>query len=167
MPATEHSPGTVQTFSGASNVREVRQLPGAVSEPLRFHADLVEHGQLQIGQRRVFRDPAMPAALKPPPRPPRAPDPQLGWQSLLALPRSRTLLGADGCRRGMDLYIERHGGMAVTCDDFRAAMGDANQRDLLQFERWYSQAGTPLLHAEGAWDGSAGRYSLTFTQRAP
>ncbi|MEE8469032.1 MAG: DUF3458 domain-containing protein, partial [Planctomycetota bacterium] len=43
----------------------------------------------------------------------------------------------------------------------------ANQRDLLQFERWYSQAGTPLLHAEGAWDGSAGSYSLTLTQRTP
>jgi hypothetical protein len=37
-----------------------------------------------------------------------------------------TLLGADGFRKGMDLYFERHDGSAVTCDDFRAAMADAN-----------------------------------------
>ena len=37
-----------------------------------------------------------------------------------------TLLGSEGFRRGMDLYFERHDGQAVTCDDFRAAMADAN-----------------------------------------
>jgi aminopeptidase N len=37
-----------------------------------------------------------------------------------------TLLGADGFRKGMDLYFKRHDGTAVTCDDFRAAMADAN-----------------------------------------
>ena len=42
----------------------------------------------------------------------------------------------------MDLYFKRHDGHAVTCDDFRHAMADANGRDLAQFERWYSQAGT-------------------------
>jgi aminopeptidase N len=57
----------------------------------------------------------------------------------------QTLLGRDGFRKGMDLYFERHDGQAVTCDDFRAAMADANGRDLTQFERWYSQAGTPLV----------------------
>ena len=38
----------------------------------------------------------------------------------------QTLLGRDGFRRGMDLYFDRHDGQAVTCDDFRAAMADAN-----------------------------------------
>lgn len=59
-----------------------------------------------------------------------------------------TLLGAQGFRAGMDLYFQRHDGQAVTCDDFRAAMADANGRDLTQFERWYMQSGTPLLRAE-------------------
>ncbi|MEE4303722.1 MAG: aminopeptidase N, partial [Wenzhouxiangella sp.] len=54
-----------------------------------------------------------------------------------------TLLGRDGFRRGMDLYFERHDGQAVTCDDFRRAMADANETDLEQFERWYRQVGTP------------------------
>src|SRR3546814_8768387 len=31
-----------------------------------------------------------------------------------------TLLGPEGFRSGMDLYVERHDGQAVTCDDFVA-----------------------------------------------
>jgi aminopeptidase N len=61
-----------------------------------------------------------------------------------------TLLGPEGFRRGMDLYFERHDGQAVTCDDFRAAMADANGLDLGSFERWYAQAGTPTVEARGA-----------------
>ena len=75
-----------------------------------------------------------------------------------------TLLGAAGFRRGMDLYFQRHDGHAVTCDDFRAAMADANGRDLSQFERWYSTPGTPTLEAVGAWDQAARTWSLTLRQ---
>lgn len=59
-----------------------------------------------------------------------------------------TLLGAEGFRRGMDLYFKRHDGQAVTCDDFLAAMQDANQVDLSKFALWYSQSGTPELTAK-------------------
>ncbi|MCQ4379982.1 aminopeptidase N, partial [Clostridioides difficile] len=38
----------------------------------------------------------------------------------------QTLFGRDGFRKGMDLYFKRHDGHAVTCDDFRHAMADAN-----------------------------------------
>ena len=79
----------------------------------------------------------------------------------------RTLVGIDGFRRGMDLYFERHDGQAVTCDDFRAAMADANDLDLGQFERWYGQAGTPALSAEGVHDAGARTYTLTLTQSCP
>jgi aminopeptidase N len=78
-----------------------------------------------------------------------------------------TLLGKDGFRKGMDLYFERHDGQAVTCDDFRAAMADANDFDLEQFENWYLQRGTPQLHARGEWDEGASRYTLTLRQEAP
>jgi aminopeptidase N len=78
-----------------------------------------------------------------------------------------TLLGADGFRRGMDLYFERHDGEAVTCDDFRSAMADANGRDLEQFGRWYAQAGTPLIEGDDAFDPAAGRYTLTLRQSYP
>ncbi|WP_206951574.1 aminopeptidase N [Trinickia acidisoli] len=76
----------------------------------------------------------------------------------------QTLFGRDGFRRGMDLYFKRHDGQAVTCDDFRHAMADANGRDLAQFERWYSQAGTPRVSVRTAYDAAAGRYSVTLAQ---
>ncbi len=79
----------------------------------------------------------------------------------------QTLLGRDGFRRGMDLYVERHDGQAVTCDDFRAAMADANGVDLTQLERWYSTAGTPVIEASGRWDESARTYALRLRQSIP
>ena len=36
----------------------------------------------------------------------------------------------------MDLYFKRHDGQAVTCDDFLAAMADANSQDLSSVARW-------------------------------
>jgi len=78
-----------------------------------------------------------------------------------------TLLGADGFRRGMDLYFDRHDGEAVTCDDFLAAMADASDADLGQFARWYSQAGTPEVTAEGRYDADDGSYTLTLRQHLP
>jgi aminopeptidase N len=76
-----------------------------------------------------------------------------------------TLLGAEGFRKGMDLYFERHDGQAVTCDDFRAAMADANGVDLSQFERWYLQAGTPRLVVRTSHDPAAGTFTVTLRQR--
>jgi aminopeptidase N len=77
-----------------------------------------------------------------------------------------TLLGAEGFRKGSDLYFERHDGQAVTCDDFIKAMEDANGVDLTQFKRWYSQAGTPRLAVSESYD-AAKTYSLTFRQSCP
>lgn len=78
-----------------------------------------------------------------------------------------TLLGADGFRKGTDLYFERHDGQAVTCDDFVKAMEDANGVDLTQFKRWYSQSGTPRLAVEESFDAAAQSYTLTFRQSCP
>ncbi len=68
----------------------------------------------------------------------------------------QTLLGKEGFQRGMELYFARHDGQAVTTDDFLAAMADANSADLSQFQRWYSQAGTPVLDVVGDYDEAAG-----------
>lgn len=77
----------------------------------------------------------------------------------------QTLFGRDGFRRGMDLYFKRHDGQAVTCDDFRHALADANGRDLAQYERWYSQAGTPRVGVHTQYDTNAKRYTVTLSQR--
>ena len=78
-----------------------------------------------------------------------------------------TLLGAEGFRKGMDLYFQRHDGQAVTCDDFRAAMADANDVNLEQFELWYSQNGTPRVQVRESWDAEKGEYTLHFEQQQP
>lgn len=39
--------------------------------------------------------------------------------------------------QGMDLYFQRHDGQAVTCEDFFAAMRDANDADFANFLLWY------------------------------
>ncbi|TFW23905.1 aminopeptidase N [Massilia arenosa] len=79
----------------------------------------------------------------------------------------QTLLGREGFRKGMDLYFQRHDEQAVTCDDFRAAMADANGRDLAQFERWYSQAGTPVVKAETRYDPVKKSFEITLSQSCP
>ena len=81
----------------------------------------------------------------------------------------QTLVGREGFAKGMTLYFERHDGQAVTCDDFAQAIADANPRSdlallLPQFKRWYSQAGTPRVRAEGAYDAAAKTYTLTLSQ---
>ena len=78
-----------------------------------------------------------------------------------------TLVGADGFRKGSDLYFERHDGQAVTCDDFVSAMEDANGVDLSQFRRWYAQAGTPVLTVQQHYDPSAQTLTLTLSQNCP
>ncbi len=76
----------------------------------------------------------------------------------------QTLLGVEGFRKGMDLYFKRHDGQAVTCDDFLAAMADANGRDLTQFKNWYSQAGTPRVKVEEVYDAKQKEYQITLKQ---
>jgi len=78
-----------------------------------------------------------------------------------------TLLGEKGFQNGMKLYFERHDGQAVTCDDFLAAMADANGRDLERFGRWYGQSGTPEVTVDTDYDAGARRFSISLSQRTP
>ena len=64
----------------------------------------------------------------------------------------RNLIGSEGFRKGTDLYFKRHDGQAVTTEDFVKAIEDANDIDLSQFQRWYSQSGTPELNVSGIYD---------------
>lgn len=78
-----------------------------------------------------------------------------------------TLLGEAGFQRGMKLYFQRHDGQAVTCDDFLAAMADANDTNLDFFARWYSQSGTPHITAKGSYDEQQQTFSLQLKQHTP
>ncbi|HEX7113223.1 MAG TPA: DUF3458 domain-containing protein, partial [Mizugakiibacter sp.] len=76
-------------------------------------------------------------------------------------------LGADGFRRGTDLYFTRHDGQAATVEDFLKALGDANGLDLIPYLGWYRQAGTPRVRARGVYDAATRSYALTLSQHTP
>ena len=78
-----------------------------------------------------------------------------------------TLLGETGFQKGMKLYFERHDGHAVTCDDFLAAMADANGINMDRFGRWYSQSGTPQVHVSDHYDAATQKYTLKLKQHTP
>ncbi len=78
-----------------------------------------------------------------------------------------TLLGAEGFRKGCDLYFSRHDGQAVTCEDFIKALEEANGVELSQFRRWYSQAGTPVLTVSQRYDAALQQLHLTLQQSCP
>ncbi|MEY2340791.1 aminopeptidase N [Acidithiobacillus sp. IBUN Pt1247-S3] len=78
-----------------------------------------------------------------------------------------TLLGVDEFRAGTDLYFQRHDGQAVRIEELLDALATGSGRDLSGFLRWYSQAGTPRLKAEGHFDAQSGRYLLRLQQQTP
>ncbi len=78
-----------------------------------------------------------------------------------------TLLGDEAFVAGVRLYLERHDGQAATIEDFMAALEAASGKDLAQFRRWYSQAGTPELSVTDDFDASASVYTLDLGVRVP
>jgi aminopeptidase N len=79
----------------------------------------------------------------------------------------RTLIGAEKFRAGMDLYFARHDGEAATVEQFIRCFADASERDLTQFMRWYSQAGTPEVTVHGRFDAARKTYRLECKQVVP
>ncbi|MBN6065142.1 aminopeptidase N [Aggregatibacter actinomycetemcomitans] len=78
-----------------------------------------------------------------------------------------TLLGEKGFQKGMKLYIAENDGKAATCEDFVSAMERANDLDLAQFRRWYSQSGTPELTISDRYDEKNHVYQLQVSQLTP
>ncbi len=81
----------------------------------------------------------------------------------------KSLVGPDGYRKALDLYFDRHDGQAATIEDWLRVFEDATGRDLTQFKRWYTDAGTPRLSVSEAWNPGpqGGTYTLTFHQKTP
>jgi len=78
-----------------------------------------------------------------------------------------TLLGASRFHAGIDLYVERHDGEAATCENFVAAMEDSTGVELSVFRRWYSQAGTPVLHLSCVHDSDSQQLTVSIQQDCP
>ncbi|CDJ32269.1 uncharacterized protein EMH_0011820 [Eimeria mitis] len=88
------------------------------------------------------------------------------WKGAEVMRMVRTILGEEKYRKGMDLYFRRHDGMAVTSEDFRAAMSEASGIDLSAFDLWFRQAGTPTLRVVSvSFDSFMGAYTITLQQK--
>ena len=79
----------------------------------------------------------------------------------------QTLLGGEKFRAGMDLYFARHDGHAATVEQFIQCFADASSRDMTQFMRWYSQAGTPEVTVGGSFDPARKIYTVECKQSIP
>ena len=79
----------------------------------------------------------------------------------------KVLLGPELFRKGMDLYFTRHDGEAATVEQFVQCFADVSGRDMKQFMRWYSQAGTPDVKVAPHYDARAKTYRLDVTQTIP
>ncbi|MGJ8555975.1 MAG: aminopeptidase N [Sulfitobacter geojensis] len=77
----------------------------------------------------------------------------------------KTLVGDEAYYKALDLYFTRHDGDAATIEDWLKVFEDSTGRDLAQFKRWYSQAGTPRLSVEHSFELDT--LTLTFTQHTP
>lgn len=75
-----------------------------------------------------------------------------------------TILGEELFQKGMQAYINAFDGQAVTIEDFIIAMENASKKDLAQFRRWYSQSGTPNLHASWRFNEQDNSLALTLSQ---
>ena len=81
----------------------------------------------------------------------------------------KRLVGDDAYATALDAYFRRHDGQAATVEDWLSVFQDTTGRDLTQFKRWYSQAGTPQIGVSDDWvaDAAGGTYLLTLTQTNP
>ena len=79
----------------------------------------------------------------------------------------KTLLGPQAFRAGMDLYFTRHDGHAATVEQFVKCFADVSDRDMSQFMRWYSQAGTPEIKVAPHYDSATRSLRLDITQIVP
>ena len=77
----------------------------------------------------------------------------------------KTLVGDAAYADALKAYFARHDGQAVTIEDWLKVFEDVTGRDLTQFKRWYTDAGTPRLTVTDSWQD--GTYTLHIQQHTP
>lgn len=75
----------------------------------------------------------------------------------------KRLVGDGNYRAALDLYFDRHDGQACTIEDWLKVFEDATGRDLTQFARWYTDAGTPEVTLVETWDEDEAGGTLTLS----
>jgi len=72
--------------------------------------------------------------------------------------------GKKGFRKGLELYLQKYDGMAVTVEEFLGAMEEANGISLASFRNWYHNQGTPLLQVQEKWNPEERTWEVTFRE---
>jgi aminopeptidase N len=79
----------------------------------------------------------------------------------------QTWIGPDAFAQGADIYFEDNDGTAATIEDWLVAMRTASDNSLTGFERWYDQAGTPLLRVTTNHNPNDKTVTVTLHQSTP
>jgi aminopeptidase N len=77
------------------------------------------------------------------------------------------LVGPEAFRAGCDRYFAANDGRAATIEDWLAAHRDGTGQFLDGMERWYAQAGTPVLRISALHDPQAQTLSVSLAQHTP
>lgn len=78
---------------------------------------------------------------------------------------AKTMLGDNAFYKGAINYFETNDGRAATIEDWLSALRQASNNPLEGIEKWYSQAGTPILEVNGNYNN--GHYILSVKQKTP
>ncbi len=76
----------------------------------------------------------------------------------------KTIVRSDEFRKGSDLYFESLDGTAATVEQFLDCFEQVSGKDLSQFMRWYTQAGTPDVKIETKYNENDSTFIVTLTQ---
>ncbi|WP_407646332.1 aminopeptidase N [Henriciella litoralis] len=77
------------------------------------------------------------------------------------------LIGDEAFNKGMQIYFDEFDGTASTIEDFYSCFEKSSGRDLSQYRRWYSQAGTPEVTVKEDWDEAAKTLTISLSQKTP
>ncbi|MES2212399.1 MAG: aminopeptidase N, partial [Pseudomonadota bacterium] len=78
-----------------------------------------------------------------------------------------TIVGEEGFIDGVKHYLKTWDGHAATVENFIAAIGESNQKDLSRFITWYEQPGTPMVRIASSYDKDRQIYTLRLEQERP
>lgn len=79
----------------------------------------------------------------------------------------KLLIGPIRFRQAMDHYFETYDGQAVTVEALIHSVETVSKQNFSQFQRWYTQAGTPQLTVHYHYDATQHTFDLSIEQTCP
>ena len=77
------------------------------------------------------------------------------------------IIGRENIDQGIQNYLNRYDGRAVTINEFLDEVRKCQAFDLDKFKRWYHQIGTPQVKVSTEYDGNKNLLKLKLRQSPP